>query len=470
MPDAPAPRVHLISLGCPKNTVDSERMLGLLGGNDYAVTDDPEDADVVIVNTCGFIEPAKEESIDTILAAGRLKAAGRCRGGVVTGCLATRYEDELKKELAGDAELALTLREERDIARHVGRHQERTRGHHVDRLLGRTRGHYVDRLPRTSLTPRHWAYLRIADGCDHKCAFCAIPAIRGRHVSEPLEELVAEAERLAAAGVRELVLVAQDSVRYGADLYGRPQLVPLLERLAGVDGIAWLRLMYTYPAFWTEALLEFHAGCAKMCRYVDMPLQHIADPVLARMKRATTRQKTLDLLDTLRARLPGVGLRSSFIVGFPGETEAQFEELLAFVEATRFDNATCFLYSDEEGTGAFDLDGNVGAEATAERYRRLTQLQERISGQINHDMVGQRHTALIDAVDENGGGLTGRLARDAPEIDGHVVIDLPAAADLVQIDGARAPGAEALVGRFAEVEITGAYPYELRARLRGRVW
>jgi len=306
--------VHIISLGCPKNTVDSERMLGLLGGNDYNITDDPEEADVVIVNTCGFIEPAKEESIETILEAGKLKKGGRCKGVVVTGCLSTRYEQELKQEMSGDADLILTLREERDIVRHV------------DRLLGRTRGHYVDALPRVSLTPTHWSYLRISDGCDHKCAFCAIPTIRGRHVSEPMEDLVTEAQRLADNGVRELVLVAQDSVRYGADLYGKAQLVPLLEQLAAVNGIDWMRLMYTYPAFWTDPMLEFYADNPKMCKYVDMPLQHIADPVLIRMKRATTTQKTLDLLDTLRRRMPGVGLRSSFIVGFPGETDADFEE------------------------------------------------------------------------------------------------------------------------------------------------
>ena len=453
------PRVHLISLGCPKNTVDSERMLGLLRGNDYTLTGDPQEADVVIVNTCGFIELAKEESIDTILAAARLKDSGRCKGVVVTGCLSTRYEEELKTELADEADVVLTLREERDIVRHV------------DRLLGKGRGHYVDRLPRTSLTPRHWAYLRISDGCDHQCAFCAIPTIRGRHVSEPVEELAAEAERLAAAGVRELVLVAQDSVRYGADLYGRPQLVPLLERLAEVEGIEWLRLMYTYPAFWTGEMLDFYGGHPKMCRYVDMPLQHISDPVLRRMKRATTRRKTLDLLDRLRRRLPGVGLRSSFIVGFPGETEVQFEELLAFIETTRFDNATCFLYSDEEGTAAFELDGKLPAHVAAERYRRLTQLQERISAAINHDMVGSRRTVLIDAVSE--GRITGRLERDAPEIDGQVVLEAPPESGLTHIEGAapaEARAADGWAGRFAEVEITGAHAYELEARLAGEIW
>ncbi|SVD39281.1 uncharacterized protein METZ01_LOCUS392135, partial [marine metagenome] len=288
-----------------------------------------------------FIEPAKEESIDTIIEASRLKGdGGKCRGVIVTGCLSTRYETELKAELAEEADAVLTLIQEKDIVRHV------------DQLLGRRRGVYLDGLPRQSSTPRHWAYLRISDGCDHKCAFCAIPAIRGRHVSEPLEDLVAEAQRLSESGVRELVLVSQDSVRYGVDITGRSQLVPLLEQLAAVDGIDWLRLMYTYPAFWTEEMIAFYADHPKMCKYVDMPLQHIADPVLIRMKRATTKAKTLKLLETFRQRIPGLGIRSSFIVGFPGETDAEFEDLLAFVEESRFDNVTCFLYSREEGTSA----------------------------------------------------------------------------------------------------------------------
>lgn len=455
--------VHVISLGCPKNTVDSERMLGLLGGNDYQITDDPEDADVVIVNTCGFIEPAKEESIETILAASKLKKSGRCKGVVVTGCLSTRYEQELKSEMSGDADVILTLREERDIVRHV------------DRLLGRTRGHYVDALPRASLTPQHWAYLRISDGCDHKCAFCAIPTIRGRHVSEPIQDLVTETQRLADTGVRELVLVAQDSVRYGADLYGKPQLVPLLEQLSAVEGIDWMRLMYTYPAFWTEPMMAFYADNPKMCKYVDMPLQHIADPVLIRMKRATTKKKTLDLLETLRQRMPGVGLRSSFIVGFPGETDADFDELLQFVEETRFDNATCFLYSDEEGTPAFELDNKVPQDLVRERYSRLTELQERISGEINHALVGTQQTVLIDAADDTTHALTARLQRDAPEIDGHVLIETAPEEGLLQIDDASVAQPAGLVGRFARVEITGAYPYELTAQLvesadGGRIW
>ena len=442
-------KVHIVSLGCPKNTVDTERMLGLLDGNDYEITAEADEADVVIVNTCGFIGPAKEESIEAIMQAHELRQSGNCKGVIVTGCLAERYQGTLEEDLI-EADQILTLRQEADIVRSV------------DRLLGRERVAYRDHLPRLTTTPSHWAYLRISDGCDHKCAFCAIPLIKGRHRSERIEDLVAEAQRLAAAGVRELVLVAQDSVRYGADLYGRPRLVPLLQELAAVDGITWIRLMYTYPAFWTDEMIDFYAGSAKMCNYIDMPLQHIADPVLVRMRRATTRAKTHDLLADLRQRLPEVGLRSSFIVGFPGETDAQFEELLEFVEQTRFDNATCFIYSPEEGTEAYGLDGGLPEHVKEERYRRLTELQDRISADINHGMVGTRQTVLVDAEAEGEeGGWSGRLERDAPEIDGHVRIEA---------DTGDRPGADALVGKFAHVDITGAYPYELAARWTGTSW
>ena len=437
MSDKKTNKVHLVSLGCPKNTVDSEKMQGLLKGNAYALISDPHEADVVVVNTCGFIGPAKEESIDAIMQAHRLKDEGRCEGVIVTGCLAQRYQEELKSELI-EAEKILTIEQENDIVQHV------------DEILGTTRTNYLESLPRDMLTPGHWAYLRISDGCDHKCAFCAIPAIRGRHKSEPIEVLVAEAERLAANGVRELVLISQDSVRDGTDLYGRARLVPLMQQLTEIEGIDWLRLMYTYQAFWTEEMIEFYATNEKVCAYIDMPLQHISDPVLQRMKRATTKEKTLDLLARLRQRMPGVGLRSSFIAGFPGETEEQFEELLEFVETTRFDYVTGFVYSPEQGTSAYELDDEVAEEVAEERYSRLSQLQERISAQLNDELIGTRQVVLVDEEDGEG-GYCARMERDAPEIDGQVLIDVGAAE----------------VGKFVEVEITGAYAYELNARATG---
>jgi len=429
-------KVHLVSLGCPKNTVDSERMLGLLEGHAYQITDRPDQADVVVVNTCGFIGPAKEESIEAVMAAHRLKEQGKCKGVIVTGCLATRYEEELRSELI-EADDLLTIAEEPDIV------------HRVDRVLGRQPRGHVASMPRATTTPSHWSYLRISDGCDHKCAFCAIPAIRGQHKSEPIEALIHEAEQLAVQGTRELVLVSQDSVRYGADLYGRSHLVELLQAIEDVDGIDWMRLMYTYPAFWTEEMMQFYASSPKMCAYIDMPLQHIADPVLRRMKRATTKRKTVDLLSELRSRMPGVGLRSTFIVGFPGETESDFEELLLFVEETRFDHVSGFIYSPEDGTSAYNLDETVDEEVKEHRYSRLTQLQERIATEINDALVGTRQVVLVDTEDEEG--TYGRMQRDAPEIDGQVLIE----------------AGRADIGRFVEVEITGADPYQLQARAVG---
>jgi len=429
-------KVHLVSLGCPKNTVDSERMLGLLDGNSYQITKQPEQADVVIVNTCGFIGPAKEESIDAVMAAHRLKEEGHCKGVIVTGCLATRYEEELRAEMV-EADVLLTIDQEVEVV------------DKVDRILNNPSGRKTLNTVRKSLTPDHWSYLRISDGCDHKCAFCSIPAIRGPHKSEAVEDLLAEAERLASLGVRELVLISQDSVRYGADLYGRPALVKLLGRLEKVKGIEWIRLMYTYPAFWTEEMIEFFATSPKMCAYIDMPLQHISDSVLRRMKRATTRQKTVDLLKLLRARIPDVGLRSTFIVGFPGETDEDFEQLLEFVEETRFDHLSGFIYSPEEGTSAFRLDAEVAEEVKEFRYSRLTQLQERIGTEINDDLVGSRHMVLVDDRDEMG--FYGRMQRDAPEIDGQVLIEK----------------GEIEIGQFVEVEIISADPFQLQARVVG---
>ena len=433
-------KVHLVSLGCPKNTVDSERMMGLLEGNDYELTDNPKAADVVVVNTCGFIGPAKEESIEAIMQAHQLKEQGKCKGVIVTGCLATRYQQELQAELV-EADRILTIEQESAIVPNV------------DEVLGVERvGGSAHYLPRLTMTPAHWAYLRISDGCDHKCAFCAIPAIRGRHVSEPIEALVEEATRLAEGGARELVLVSQDSVRYGADLYGRPRLVELLRALSEIDGIEWLRLMYTYPAFWTDDMIEFYATSEKMCNYIDMPLQHINDEVLQRMKRATTRRRTVDLLERLRSRLPGVGLRSTFIVGFPGETEEQFAELLEFVEATGFDHVSGFVYSPEEGTAAYELDREVAQEVAEERYGRLSRLQEGISARRNDELLGSRQRVLVD--ERTAAGYAGRTERDAPEIDGQVLIDAGAAE----------------VGKFVQVEITSAYAYELSGRAVSEPW
>ncbi|OGG46217.1 MAG: ribosomal protein S12 methylthiotransferase RimO, partial [Candidatus Handelsmanbacteria bacterium RIFCSPLOWO2_12_FULL_64_10] len=370
-------RVNLITLGCPKNAVDSERMLRLLEINGYALTDDAGEADVIVVNTCGFIEPAKRESIETVLEAARQKSEGRCQGLIVTGCLAQRYREELQAELR-EADRVIGLADERDIVRHC------------DELLKKAPRPVRRDGGRRLTTPGHWAYLRISDGCDRTCTFCAIPGIKGPNRSAPIEDLVAEAERLVAGGVKEIALVAQDTMRYGADLYGRPRLVDLVRALLRVEGLAWLRLHYTYPSGWREELIDLLATEERLCGYVDMPVQHISDPILRAMRRGTTARAIRDLIRRLRERVPHLTLRSSVIVGFPGETEADFEALCEFVEETRFNRLGGFLYSSEEGTDAGLLIDSVPEEVKRSRLDRLMEVQREISQEINEGYVGRR--------------------------------------------------------------------------------
>ena len=429
-------KVNVITLGCPKNAVDSERMLRLLEINGYALTEDAEEADVIVVNTCGFIEPAKRESIDTIMDAAQMKQEGRCRGLIVTGCLAQRYGAELRSEL-GEADRIIGLAEERDIVRHC------------DQLLGKPPRRTHRDGARKLLTPGHWAYLRISDGCDRTCTFCAIPGIKGPNRSDSIEDLVGEAERLVASGVREIALVAQDTMRYGADRYGKPRLVDLVRELLGVDGIDWLRLHYTYPSGWTDGLIDLLGEEERLCGYVDMPIQHIADPVLKAMRRGTTQRGIRSLIGKLKDRVPHLTLRSSVIVGFPAETEADFETLCAFVEEARFHRLGGFLYSSEEGTDAGLMIDAVPASIKQDRLDRLMEIQRDISEDMNQALVGRRFRAIIDAPsDDPGFDFVGRTRMDAPEIDGEVLI--------------RGPGR---VGAFAEVEITDAFEYDLVGRV-----
>lgn len=425
--------VSLITLGCPKNTVDSEQMHRLLERNGYRVSEDATEADVVVVNTCGFIQPAKEESIATVLDAADLKTHGKCRGLIVTGCLAERYREELTADLT-EADLILGLADEKDIVSHC------------DRLLGNRREGPLKGLDdRHLLTPSHWAYLRISDGCDRTCAFCAIPGIRGGNASVPIEELVAEAERLVANGCRELALIAQDTMRYGADLYGTPRLTDLLRGLINVDGLEWIRLLYTYPTGWRDDLVDLLANEPKLCAYVDMPIQHAADPILKAMNRGTTQAGTRKLIDRLRSRVDDLTIRSSVIVGFPGETDAHFQEMLAFLEEARFNRLVAFQYSHEENTAAGLLIDDVPDDVKVERLNRVVEMQEAITAEIGDDVVGQTFRVLIDRPsDDPDHDWIGRTRMDAPEIDGEV---------LLSGTGGR--------GLFADVRITAATGYDL---------
>jgi ribosomal protein S12 methylthiotransferase len=439
--------VGLVSLGCPKNLVDSEVMLGRLRAAGHELVADAKQADVIVVNTCAFIDRAKQESIDAILEMAREKETGRARRLVVTGCLAQRYDGELRREIP-EIDATLGTGQVDEIVRAVGGEPTRT-----DADLGPPSWVYDHTSPRLVSTPSYMAYLKISEGCDYTCSFCIIPTLRGRHRSRGVEDVVAEARALAARGVKELVLVAQDSTRYGLDLGVKDGLAYLLRRLGRIDGVRWIRVMYAYPATVSDAILDAIASEAKVAKYIDIPLQHASESVLKRMKRPTGRGNLLGLVEKMRQRVPGVALRSSFIVGFPGETDADFAELVAFVEAAEFDNLGVFTYSDEEGTASFGLDRRVPARTKEARRRKLLALQKRIALGRNRARVGRRELVLVEGAHPDSDLLLrGRLEGQAAEIDGSVLITDP---------GERPPAA----GEFVSCEITRAHPYDLEARV-----
>jgi ribosomal protein S12 methylthiotransferase len=441
---AAASTVGLVNLGCPKNLVDGEVMLGLLRRDGYDVTADPSQADVLVVNTCAFIDRAKQESIDTILEMARYKESGRARRLVVTGCLAQRYDAEIRQEIP-EIDATLGTGQVEDIVVAVG-----GTGTTTDAALRRPEWVYDHTTPRLLTTASHTAYVKISEGCDYTCAFCIIPTLRGRHRSRPVEDVVAEARSLAERGVREVILVAQDSTRYGLDRGQRDGLAVLLRQLGRVDGIRWIRVMYAYPATVTDPILDAIAEEDKVVKYVDMPLQHASDAVLRRMKRPTGRGNLIGMVERVRDRIPGVAFRTTFIVGYPGETDQEFEELLDFVKAARFDNVGVFTYSDEEGTTAFDLPGRVNGRVKEARRRRLMGAQKKIALARNRARVGERVEVLVEGPHEDSDLLLrGRLATQAPDIDGAVIIN----------DG------EAAAGTFVWCDITEAHPYDLVGRI-----
>ncbi|HET7291555.1 MAG TPA: 30S ribosomal protein S12 methylthiotransferase RimO [Vicinamibacteria bacterium] len=436
--------VGLVSLGCPKNLVDSEVMLGRLRAEGYAIAADAREADVIVVNTCAFIDQAKQESIDAILEMAREKENGRARRLVVTGCLAQRYDAELRREIP-EIDATLGTGQVEDIVRAVEGEATTT-----DADAGPPRWVYDHTAPRLLSTPPYLAYVKVSEGCDYTCSFCIIPTLRGRHRSRPLEDVASEVEALAERGVKEVVLVAQDSTRYGLDLGMRDGLAILLRRLGRVSGIRWIRVMYAYPATLTDGILDAIASEERVVKYIDMPLQHASEAVLRRMKRPTGRGNLLGLVERMRERVPGVALRSSFIVGFPGETAADFDELLAFVEQGAFDHVGVFTYSDEEGTASFGLGGRVPQRTRESRRRRLLGLQKRISRRRNEGRVGERVEVLVEGPHPEADMiLKGRLAGQAPEVDGSVLVT----------DGSARPG------EFVACEVTEAHAYDLVARI-----
>ena len=436
--------VGLVSLGCPKNLVDSEVMLGRLRARGYTIAADARDADVIVVNTCAFIDRAKQESVDTILEMAREKETGRARRLVVTGCLAQRYDAELRREIP-EIDATLGTGQVDDIVRAVEGEALRT-----DAEDGLPQWVYDHTTPRLLSTPPYLAYVKISEGCDYTCSFCIIPTLRGRHRSRPLDDVAAEVRSLAERGVKEIVLVAQDSTRYGLDLGLRDGLATLLRRLGSIDGLRWIRVMYAYPATVTDGILDAIASEEKVVKYIDIPLQHASEPVLRRMKRPTGKGNLLGLVERMRERVKGVVLRTSFIVGFPGETAADFDTLLGFVEQGAFDNVGVFTYSDEEGTSAFGLEGRVPQRTKEARKRRLLSLQKRLSARRNRARVGERVEVLVEGPHPDSELiLKGRLAGQAPEVDGTVLIT----------DGTARPG------QFAACEIIEAHAYDFVARV-----
>ena len=407
-----------VSLGCPKNLVDSEKMLGKLALDGYALVPNAEGADFVVVNTCGFIESAREESRGVIREMIELKRSGRIRGIVVAGCLPERLGTALLEEMPEiDHVVGVFGRDE------IVQVADRLFGASVEQreLFRPAPIRALDDRERLRITPPHFAYLKISEGCDRKCTFCAIPQIRGKHVSKPIEMVVDEARELASDGVRELILVAQDTTYYGLDLYGEPRLAQLLRDLESVDGIDWIRLMYLYPINITSELIETIAGASKILPYLDIPLQHINDVMLKRMQRRITREETIRLIRLLRTEIPNLVLRTTFISGFPGETDDQFSELADFVRESRFERMGVFSYSLEPGTPAERLDGHLPESVKESRRNELMEIQQEIAFAFGDSLIGYELDVLIDSQLDDG-LWQGRTFADAPEIDGTVYV------------------------------------------------
>src|SRR3984957_12577068 len=409
------PKVGFISLGCPKNLVDSEVMMGILARSGYELTSRADDADVLVVNTCSFIEAAQQESVDTIVEMAEHKKFGRAQKLVVAGCLVERYREQIKQQIPEVDAVIGTGEVEHILSALQGELQETAQG--APAFL------YHDASPRVLSTPRHAAYIKIAEGCDHPCTFCIIPQLRGNFRSRRFESVVREAENLAAAGVREVTLIGQDTTSYGEDLSLRNGLAELLARLAQVEGLSWVRFLYAYPNRVTQRLLDTLAEHPRLAKYMDMPLQHASRNVLASMKRGSHGDAFLKLLERIRRTIPGVMLRTSFIVGFPGETDADFRELCDFVRAAEFDWMGVFAYSDVDNAASFALDRKVDAETIAERRDLLMAMQERISAKRLRRLVGQQLPALVEGPSKESAFVwEPRLQGMAPEIDGKLYL------------------------------------------------
>lgn len=438
-------KVLFISLGCDKNLVDSEEMLGLLASKGYMITDDETEADIIVVNTCCFIHDAKEESIQTILEMGKYRTEGSCKALVVTGCLAERYRDEILKEIPEvDAVLGTSSYDEIVTA--------------IENVLeGNKYEEYYDltRLPdieanRIITTGGHYGYLKIAEGCNKHCTYCIIPKIRGNYRSVPMEKLIRQAEYLASQGVKELIIVAQETTIYGTDIYGKKSLHVLLKELCKIRGIVWIRVLYCYPEEIYPELIQAMKEEKKICHYLDLPIQHASDGVLKRMGRRTSKQQLIDIVNTLRKEIPDIVLRTTLITGFPGETQEQHEELMEFVDEMEFDRLGVFTYSPEEDTPAAIMKDQIDEEVKLDRQAELMELQQEISMEKGENRVGETLWVMIEGKVADENAFVGRTYADAPGIDGYVFVNT---------------STELMSGDFAQVRITGALEYDLIGEL-----
>lgn len=424
------PRVNVVTLGCSKNTYDSEILAGQLKGNAFDVVHEADKVgkdDIIVINTCGFVDNAKQESIDTILEYAQLKDQGKVGKVIVTGCLSERYKPELEAEIT-------------NVDAYFGTND-------LQNLLSSVGADYKHELigERLLTTPSHFAYFKIAEGCNRPCSFCAIPLMRGKHQTTPIEDLVKDAEKLAKNGTKELVLIAQDLTYYGLDLYGKRNLDELLRRLSDVNGIEWIRLQYAYPSGFPMEILDVMNERNNICKYMDMPLQHISDNMLKSMRRGITKQKTIDLVNEIRDRVPGIAMRTTLITGYPGETERDFEEMLRWVEDTKFDRLGCFTYSHEEKTHAHSLVDDVPEEIKQQRADAIMEVQQEISFEKNQAKIGDTFKVLIDKKD--GPYFVGRTEFDSPEVDNEVLLD--ASVDY------------ATIGSFVNVKVDSAEDFDL---------
>jgi len=423
-------KINVITLGCSKNTYDSEVLMGQLKSNNKNVVHEQE-GNIVVINTCGFIDNAKQQSIDTILDNVKKKNDGLVDKVFVTGCLSERYKPDLKKEIP-DVDEYFGTTEMPSLLKHLG-------ADYKHELIGE----------RLLTTPKNYAYLKISEGCDRPCSFCAIPLMRGKHKSVPVEDLVSQAKVLAEKGIKELILIAQDSTYYGIDLYGKRTLSKLLKELVKVDGIEWIRLHYAFPNGFPEEVLEVMKAEPKICNYIDIPLQHISNKILKSMKRGASMEKINDLLDTFRKKVPGIAIRTTLIVGYPGETNDDYELLKDWVKKTKFDRLGCFTYSHEENTGAYSLNDDVSQELKNERLNEIMEIQSQISWELNQRKIGKNFKVLIDR--KRGSYYVGRTQYDSPDVDNEVLIS--------------ADSSFLRVGEFVDVKIIDASDFDLYAEV-----